>query len=440
MREKGPVRILQVFGSLGLGGAESRVVDLYRHLDRSRVQFDFLVHTKAEKGREERLSSKTLTALRKPEYFDPYITKLGGRIFAVPRFTGRNYFAYKKALQRFFAEHEGEWKMVQGHMTSTAAIYLPIAKKYGAGQVIPHVRSAGTDPGLKGIVTGLLRRPLRKSSFADYRFACTKQAARAVYGEDCLKDERVCVIPNAVDVQNFVYQEEVREDLRTELGLTSAVVIGHVGRFHYAKNHEFLLQVFVQMKKLLQEDARNEYTLLHGLPLRLLLLGEGERMDGMRDLAKELGIGEEVLFLGNRSNASAYYQAMDYFLFPSRYEGLPGTVVEAQVSGLQCLLSDAITDEVDLTELVSRKSLQDQPETWAKKVLDDLILKENSKEKTGVMPFGDRSACSQMAAELVTDAGFDVLVQAKRMQEFYETGRMMQRGNSETWSTKKISC
>ena len=163
-------------------------------------------------------------------------------------------------------------------------------------------------------------------------------------------------------------------------------------------------------------------------------------MDGMRDLAKELGIGEEVLFLGNRSNASAYYQAMDYFLFPSRYEGLPGTVVEAQASGLQCLISDVITDEVDLTELVNRKSLQDQPETWAKKVLDDLILKENSKEKEGVMPLGDRFSCSQMAAEQITEAGFDVLVQARRMQEFYETGRMMRRGSEETWSTKKISC
>ena len=194
------------------------------------------------------------------------------------------------------------------------------------------------------------------------------------------------------------------------------------------------------MKKLLQEDARNAYALLHGLPLRLLLLGEGDRMEEMRDLAKELGIGEEVLFLGNRSNASAYYQAMDYFLFPSRYEGLPGTVVEAQVSGLQCLLSDAITDEVNLTELVSRKSLQEEQEAWAKKVLDDLILKENPKEKTGVMPLGDRFSCSQMAAEQITKAGFDVLVQARRMQEFYETGRMMQRGNEETWSTKKISC
>ena len=238
-----------------------------------------------------------------------------------------------------------------------------------------------------------------------------------MYGEDCLKDERVCVIPNAVDVQNFVYQEEVREDLRTELGLTSAVVIGHVGRFHYAKNHEFLLQVFAQMKKLLQEDERNEYALLHGLSLRLLLLGEGERMDGMRILQRTEH-RRRGSFSGKSFECKRLLSGDGLLPVSLQYEGLPGTVVEAQASGLQCLLSDAITDEVDLTELVSRKSLQEEPEAWAKKVLDDLILKENPKEKTGVMPFGDRSACSQMAAELVTDAGFDVAVQAKRMQEF----------------------
>lgn len=218
-----PVRVLHVLGNVGLGGAESRIMDLYRHIDRDKVQFDFLVH-QTQKG-----------------YYEEEIGTLGGRIYRVPRFRLYNIHTYRKALRAFFTKHH-EFRAVHGHMTSTAAIYLPIARKNGIPMTIAHARSAGVDKGIKGAVTRLLRMPLRRS--CDYMFACSTPAAEAVFGKENTRGGRVKIIPNAIDAIVFGYQEEVRRCMRRRLSLEDKFVIGHVGRFHYSKNHEYLLSVF----------------------------------------------------------------------------------------------------------------------------------------------------------------------------------------------------
>jgi len=364
-------RILHILGTTELGGAESRIMDLYRHMDRDRIQFDFLVHTDKE------------------GYFDKEIRRMGGRIYRVPRFRVYNYFSYRKAIKRFFRENN-KFKVVQGHMTSTAAIYLPIAKKAGIPVTVAHARSAGVDKGAKGLLTRYLRRDLPKKT--DYMFTCSRLAGLSVFGKEAVENGKTIFVPNAINCPAFAYNKERREKIRKELGILGKYVIGHVGRFHYAKNHEYVLKVFANLCKLADDHI-------------LILLGEGGHMEAIKALAKELGIEDKVYFLGNRSNVYDYYQAMDYFLYPSRYEGLPGTVIEAQAAGLRCLISDTICEEVAVTDLVHSMDIEDDPADWA----EYLRRTESYERKSHV--------------EEMRRAGFDVTAQAEIMTRFYETGK-----------------
>lgn len=384
------VRVLHVLGNTNLGGAESRIMDLYRHTDRNRVQFDFLVHS-GEEG-----------------FYEKEIRELGGRIFRVPRFRIYNYFSYRKALKEFFQEHH-EFALVQGHMTSTAAIYLPIAKKAGVKKTAAHARSSGVDKGLKGTMTRFLRRNLADK--ADYLFTCSELAGISVYGEKAVREGKTIFIPNAIDCAGFTFDPAKREKLREELGLTDALIIGHVGRFHYAKNHEYLLRVFAELCRMSAGAGGSTAETGADQKYHLILLGEGPLMEDTRKLAEELGVADRVHFLGNHKNIADYYQAMDYFVYPSRYEGMPGTIVEAQASGLPCLMSDTICREVIATELVETMSIEEEPKAWAEGLqrrMDALVSKQENREKYA----------AKMAA-----AGFDVQAQAERMMRFYESGR-----------------
>lgn len=384
------VRVLHVLGNTNLGGAESRIMDLYRHTDRNRVQFDFLVHS-GEEG-----------------FYEKEIRELGGRIFRVPRFRIYNYFSYWKALKEFFQKHH-EFALVQGHMTSTAAIYLPIAKKAGVKKTAAHARSAGVDKGLKGTMTRFLRRNLADK--ADYLFTCSELAGISVYGEKAVQEGKTIFIPNAIDCAGFTFDPEKRKKMREELGLTDAIIIGHVGRFHYAKNHEYLLRVFAELCRMSAGADGSTAEIGADQKYHLILLGEGPLMEDTRKLAEELGVADRVHFLGNHKNIADYYQTMDYFVYPSRYEGMPGTIVEAQASGLPCLMSDTICREVIATELVETMSIEEEPKAWAEGLqrrIDALVSKQENREKYA----------AKMAA-----AGFDVQAQAERMMRFYESGR-----------------
>lgn len=407
------IRILHVFGTLGRGGAESRIIDLYRHMDRTRVQFDFVVHYEADETGNRCPTSEELLKVRQPDFFDAAVTELGGEIYAVPRFKGVNLVDYRKAWKRLLEEHAGTWKMIQGHMTSTASIYLPIAKACGIPFTIAHARSAGTDPGLKGMMTRLIRRPLQTAGTCDVSLACTREAGVAVFGEKRVSDGEVMILPNAIEVDRFVYDEEARARIRTMYDIGDAFVIGHVGRFHYAKNHEYLLQVFARVKTLTEQ------------PCKLMLVGKGGALlERMKELAQELKIAQDVIFAGEQDDIAAFDSAFDCFCFPSRYEGLPGAVIEAQASGLPCLVSDTVTRDVDATALVKRCGIGEPPEHWAEIIVSDLALmtdEDGITIKTEHLS-DKRVAYSARAREELRAAGFDVRVQAIRMMEFYESG------------------
>lgn len=371
--QKDPVRVLNVLGTTNLGGAESRVMELYRALDKSKVQFDFLVHTQQE-----------------GQYSDE-IRRLGGRIYSVPRFKVLNLFQYKKALRKFFEEHH-DYAAVHGHMTSTASIYLPIAKKAGIPMTIAHARSAGVDQGIKGLMTKLIRRPLKYR--ADHCFTCSCEAGVAVYGRKWVQQGKVLTVPNAIDTRRFAYDAEVRSRVRDELGLSDKFVIGHVGRFSFMKNHSFLIDIFAEFCKM-REDAA------------LVLIGKGELEDEIREKVKSKGLEDRVHFLGNHFDVERYYQAFDYFVFPSTFEGFPGSVAEAQAAGLRCLVSDQVTREVALTELVTYKSIDEPAANWAGEI----------------MRTGKKALVRENMQEAIAAQGFDVIRQAALMEQFYMTGQ-----------------
>ncbi len=373
MTTEKPIRVLHVLGTTNLGGAESRIMELYRNMDRNKVQFDFLVHTDKE------------------GHYNAEIRELGGKIYSVPRFNVKNYHAYRNALVRFFAEHN-DYAAIQGHMTSTASIYLPLAKKAGIPVTIAHARSAGVDKGVKGLVTKIIRYPLKNR--ADYLFTCSEEAGVAVYGKKAVRQGKVWTIPNAIDTERFRFNSSVKEKMLAELGLSDKFVIGHVGRFGFMKNHAYLIKVFYELC-IMHDDVA------------LVLIGKGELEEEIKQKVQDLGVGEKVFFLGTRANVEDYYQAFDYFVFPSVFEGLPGSVAEAQAAGLHCLVSDKVTREAALTDLAVYRSIDEPPIEWAKEI------QKNAK---------DAKIRRDMRQEII-DKGFDVRIQAKQMAEFYLTGK-----------------
>lgn len=379
-----PVRVLHVLANTNLGGAESRIMDIYRNIDRTKVQFDFMVHS-PEKG-----------------FFEDEINALGGHVYRVIRFRMINHPVYKHAWKKFFRAHRGEFKAVQGHITSSAAIYLPIAKKSGVPITIAHARSAGVDAGIKGLLTRFMRRNLYKK--ADYCFACSAAAAVSVFGERAYEAGLTTFIPNAIECGKFRFDPVMREKKRMELSLKDKFVIGHVGRFHYAKNHEYLLAVFDKLlKKLADEKSSTD--------VALILFGEGSRREEMKALSESLGISDKIIFAGNHKDIYNYYNAMDYFIYPSRYEGMPGTIVEAQTNGIMTLMSDAVCDEVIATELVKKLSIDEDPAVWADAVYEDIkyLIGHDNMRPDNVYEY----------AELMAESGFDVKEQARELIGFY---------------------
>ncbi len=326
------IRVLQVIGTLGLGGAESRVMDIYRHTDREKIQFDFL------------------TTEGSPDHYEAEVESLGGRVYHLPAFRVVNYLEYKRACDRFFEEHVhngvSEYAAVHGHMTSTASIYLKSAARHGVPLRIGHARSAGVDPGLKGIATRFLRRNLYK--YCDVMLACSDMAGDSVFGAG--RDHKF--IPNAIDTKEFSFDNDIRGEVRGKYGIGDEFLIGHVGSFRYAKNHEFLVEVF---KLILTKRPE----------CRLFLAGDGVLKESIEKLAADMGIRDKVMFAGNVSPVAPLYNAFDLLIFPSHYEGMPGTIVEAQASGLMSIMSDRITSQVIYTDRVKVMSLDSPANVWA---------------------------------------------------------------------------
>ena len=362
-----PIRIVHNITSLHLGGSQAFVMNMYRNIDRSKVQFDFVVTPETKEG-----------------FYDE-ITNLGGKIFSCPRYKGTNHIQYNKWWDDFFNEHP-EYKVIHGHVRSTASIYLKIAKRHGL-VTIAHSHSTSNGNGISAIVKRIMQLPIRKQ--ADYLFACSDKAGKWLYGEKAITQQNYYMIPNGVDLKRFEFDVNKRNQMRMTLGIKKdMMILGHIGRLSTPKNHKFLLNVFNKYHKINSNS-------------KLLLVGDGELFDCIKEHIDKLNISDAVIMTGSKQNTEDYYQVMDIFVFPSLWEGLPVSVVEAQANGLQCLISDVITHDVDLTDLIQYLPLDE--ELWL-----GAIVEAHKKKRMGLT--------NENIQRLQP---FNALTVANKLQEFY---------------------
>lgn len=327
-----PIRILQVVPNMNSGGIENFIMNVYRNIDRSKVQFDFLVHYKKEC------------------FFDKEIESLGGKIYRFSVNENYNLIKYYIEINKFFKQHK-EYKVVHGHMASLGFIYLGIAKKYKVPIRIAHSHGTSYLKTLKGYAKYFMFKAIKYKS--NVNWACSTEAGKYLF-----QKRKFEWIPNAIDMQKFSYNQEIRDKKRKELGIENKFVIGNVGRFNLQKNHKFVLEIFNEIKK----KEKN---------VILLLVGDGELHEKIEEQIKALKLEKDVKLLGVRKDTNELYQAMDIFLMPSLFEGLPVTGIEAQASLLKCYFSEEITREVKITDNIHFLSLSKTANEWAKEIIEN---------------------------------------------------------------------
>lgn len=324
-----PIRVLQVFAALDSGGVSNFVMNLYREIDTTKIQFDF-----------------AMTAGEKSLYDDEVLAR-GGHIF---------YFDQTKKLTdelRRVLREEGPFQVVHSHVFFYSGLVLAEAKKANVPIRIAHAHNAhtGESRSLPRIAYERGMQVLIRSN-ATHMLGCSEKACRYVFGDKIMKDPRAAVMPDGIDCDRFAFNPEAREKVRKEYGLEGKFVIGHVGHFNPAKNHEKILSVFAEVCRR-RDDAA------------LLLVGDGELEQDVRNRTAELGLTDKVVFAGARKDVERFYQAMDVFLFPSRYEGFGMAMIEAQASGLACVASDVVPEETNIDGRAVYLPLSGKESEWA---------------------------------------------------------------------------
>lgn len=361
------IRVLHVIGSLNSGGSQTMIMNLYRNIDRSKIQFDFII------DRENEL------------FYAEEIKKLGGKIHVLPTFNIKNILIYRKSWKSFFYNNP-EYKIIHGHVRSTAAIYLKIAKKYGL-KTISHSHSTSSGSGISALVKNILQYRIRY--IADYLFACSKESGEWLFGKKSLNNKNFFILNNSIDAKKFIYDEKTRESVRKELNIDNKFVVGHIGRFHPSKNHEFILDVFKEISNKSKESV-------------LILVGDGELKESIKNKVKELGLQNNVIFTGVRSDIERILQGLDIFIFPSIYEGLGIVAVESQAAGLRTIVSNSIPKEAFVTDLIEMVSLESPKSDW----VDTIMKYTNGYERNNTY-------------EQICNKGYDINETVKWLEKFY---------------------
>lgn len=364
------VRILQVYPQMNDAGTERVIFNLYENIDRNAVQFDFLVE--------------------RPGTMDDHIRELGGEIHYLYKENARDYY---KALIRFFQIHK-EYHIVHTHTHARMGIVLKAAKKNEVKCRIAHSHNARNDlPRFMRFLKGLKSIPIEQA--ATHFFACSENAAQWLFPH---KIKQCKIVYNGIHLESYLYNENVRKNIRESFEISEDMfVMIHVGRFAKQKNHEYLIEIL------------ENYNKTNTQPWKMILVGEGPLEEKIKKQVECAGLAKNVIFLGARQDVNLLYSAADMFVFPSLHEGLGIVVIEAQASGLPCIVSDAIPPEADMEiGLLNRLHLHDSIETW-----NDVI----SKRKQSV-------DLRKSQLDSILNGKYNIKKIATQMQQFYmENGR-----------------
>lgn len=359
------IRVAQIMGNMNSGGVEAVIMNYYRHIDRSKIQFDFLVSTDSSVPQKKEIEA------------------LGGKIYYVSSY--KNIFKYLKEVNKVIKDNQ--YKIVHSNVNTLSVFPLFIAFINKVPVRICHNHSTAGKGEFKRNIIKYFLRPFNRI-FANNYFACGEYAGRWMFGDKNFNQGKVKVINNAIDLDKFIYNLDVRNKMRKELNVENNLVIGHVGRFNKQKNHESIIRVFADIVK------KNDKAIL-------LLVGEGDLYSSVYKYVKDLNLEDKVKFLGLRKDANALFQAMDVFILPSLYEGLPVVGVEAQASGLSCIFSSRMTKLVKVTDKVVFLDLEAGLDKWSDIILASANYKREDTRKS------------------LEDANFDIVKEARKLEEFY---------------------
>lgn len=346
----------------------SVIMNYYRHIDRKLVQFDFLCFLPCENS------------------YDNEIESYGGHVYYVKK-PGSSMVAMRE-FETFFKEYDGKYQWFHNHEVYLSFYISWMVSRYDFGHLAIHSHTTCfSDKWLRARRNQILCIPIKFMKC--YRIACSKAAGDFLFGKKVVEHNKVFILYNAIECLKYKYNQIKRDELRHCLGVQDKLVIGHVGRFEKQKNHDFLIESFSIVKERFPESV-------------LILIGDGSLKVKMEQKVKRIGLEDSVYFLGQQINSQDWYQVMDIFWLPSLYEGLPMAAVEAQTSGLPCLLSDTITQEVDLLDTTIRLSLEKGPDFWAAETLKQL----NTKKR-------------ESAWHTVEEAGFSIERTSDALQRYY---------------------
>lgn len=363
------IRVLHIVNIMNRGGLETMIMNLYRNIDRTKVQFDFLTHN------------------TQPGDYDDEIKELGGNIYSVVS-RRQGLLKNRRQLMEFFRNHP-EYQIVHMHVSSVSYMTpLKIATMANVPTRVIHSHSSKPERGsIHKILHMINQRKIKK--YATNYFACSDVAAKWLYGNDLYSKLDISLVNNSIDARKFIFNKKVRERIREEFNISDKFVIGHVGRFQKPKNHNFLINIFKEIHNINPNVV-------------LMLVGRGELEKQIKNKVRNLELSNDVIFMGVRSDIPELLQAMDVFLFPSLHEGLPVTLVEAQAAGLRIIASDSITEEICLTNLVKFLSLKQPASEWAKEVLNYIDGYERKD-----------------TFDEISNAGYDMKTLAKELENFY---------------------
>lgn len=364
-----PIRVLHVVGKMHRAGVETRLMDIYRHIDRSQIQFDFLTH-RMEDGD-----------------YDDEIRSLGGMVYHIPGIKPWNLYGYIRNLNCFFNQHPG-YKIIHVHLNAYSGWVQYAAKFAGVPVRITHSRNTGLEINWKMPFKVMSKWIVNGPT--THKFACSYQAGEWLFGEKgILPPNEFRVIPNSFDLSKFSFSDKRRFDMRSALGLKEELAFVHVGRLVPQKNHFFLIEIFSEICKLWNES-------------KLFLIGDGPMADSIKKKARKMGLDGRIIFIGNIPNVYDYLQAMDCMIFPSLFEGFGTVVIESQCCGLPTLASDVLPQETQITKSIEFLSLKDSPKEWAEKAIE---MTKSIKRKDSTL--------------LVKQAGYDIEDTFKQLSKFY---------------------